>query len=119
MRYSNVSTEGEELKAVPFHEALARPVLLFGAERPVAILSVAVPVYLMFILSVRFGLFIGIPVGATLLTVGLAIGNWMAKRDPQFTSVFRRALRYRGYYPATSRPDVAEPAWRSSLRQKR
>lgn len=102
--------------AVPIHESLWRPVLLLGGERPVAILALVIPVYLMFILSVRFGLYIGVPVGVGLLTACLSGAVWMAKRDPQFTKVFRRALGYRGFYPATPHAHAEEKPWRSVLR---
>lgn len=34
----------------------------------------------------------------------IAVLRWMAKVDPQLISKYLRSLKYRGYYPAFSRP---------------
>lgn len=43
-------------------------------------------------------------VGALLWFCALPVLRWMAKADPQMTEVYRRHIRYRGYYPPRSRP---------------
>jgi type IV secretion system protein TrbD len=43
-------------------------------------------------------------VGGALWFSAIAVLRWMAKADPQMTKVYLRQIKYRGYYPARSRP---------------
>lgn len=43
-------------------------------------------------------------VGALLWALVMPGLRWMAKKDPQFSKVYRRHIKYRRYYPARSRP---------------
>jgi type IV secretion system protein VirB3 len=43
-------------------------------------------------------------VGGALWFSAIPVLRWMAKADPQMTKVYLRQIKYRGYYPARSRP---------------
>jgi len=43
-------------------------------------------------------------VGDALWFSAIPVLRWMAKADPQMTKVYLRQIKYRGYYPARSRP---------------
>jgi type IV secretion system protein VirB3 len=43
-------------------------------------------------------------VGGALWFSAIPLLRWMAKADPQMTKVYLRQIKYRGYYPARSRP---------------
>lgn len=84
----------------PFHRVLHRPNLFLGAEREPALL----------VLLVAGGLAVsgmnGVSflVGAALWFSAIPVLRWMAKADPHTTRIYLRHIRYRGYYPARSRP---------------
>jgi len=107
----------DKLAEVPIHQALTRVMLVMGAERPIAVFSIVIPLYLVFILTIRLGFFYAIIVGLGIAFVTINAGVFMARRDPQMSSVLRRGWRYRGYYPASSHPNAVEPVYRSSLRR--
>lgn len=80
--------------------ALTQPILLAGMERKPALTVGLVAVGL-------------IAYGGTIVTAALGILIWLAtvplvrratKADPMMAEVYRRSLRYRGYYPARSTP---------------
>ena len=43
-------------------------------------------------------------VGGALWFSAIPALRWMAKADPQMTKVYLRQIKFRGYYPARSRP---------------
>jgi type IV secretion system protein TrbD len=47
-------------------------------------------------------------VGAALWFSAIPVLRWMAKADPHMSKIYVRHIRYRGYYPARSRPYRAE-----------
>ena len=47
---------------------------------------------------------VGIVTCAVLWVASLQAWRWTAKADPQLSGVYIRSLKYRGYYPAFSRP---------------
>ena len=88
------------LRRLPFQRALHRPNLLMGGERgPV----LAAAVFGAGLAVTGQNLFT-LVVGAALWFATLPLLRWMAKADPMMTQVYRRHLRYRGYYPPRSRP---------------
>ena len=88
------------LRRLPFYRVLYRPNLFLGGEREPALLTLLVAGGLA-ATSVNK---IGIGVGALLWFVSIPLLRWMAKADPQMCFMFRRHIRYHGYYPARSRP---------------
>lgn len=84
----------------PIPRVLARRNLLFGGEREPVLLSA-------FLLAgvACTSMTIVAAVVCGLLWAGIiAVLRWMAKVDPQLISKYLRSLKYRGYYPAFSRP---------------
>ena len=93
-------------RMVPIHRSLVRPILLMGAERELVLLSAILAAVL--VLSLERLLFT--IVGVILWCGSLAIFQRAAKADPQFSRVYVRHTRYRGYYSAqtgTAAPGAA------------
>ena len=73
---------------VPLHRALAEPIFLGGAPRPVAIGIGTIAA------ALGLGLQLWIA-GAALWVVGHGLAVYAAKLDPQFMEVFARHLRHK------------------------
>ena len=88
------------LAAKPIPRVLSRHNLLMGGERELvlvsALLCAGVAVSSMTIVAAL--------ACGSLWLLSLAVFRWMAKADPQLSRVYQRHLKYRGYYPAFSRP---------------
>lgn len=74
---------------------------------PLYLFSIGLPVSTQTIPSVILGIFLGV--------FGTAGLRWLAKVDPQYLKVYRRALVYRRYYPARSRPARVDDSIRKQL----
>jgi type IV secretion system protein VirB3 len=79
------------------HQSLTRPILLAGAERPLAISNWIIAAALILGAGQWFTV-----IGGVLLAI---FGHWvlveLAKIDPQLSQIYRRHLRHRqAYYPA-------------------
>ncbi len=88
-----------ELRTVPLHSSLTRPILLGGAERDLVIIETSVIVALLLgvgfhLSSLGLALFLG--------TVGHRILVWIGRQDPQATRVYARHRRYQPFYPAAA-----------------
>ena len=88
------------LRRLPFHRVLHRPGLFLGGEREPALITAIVAGGL----AVSGMNMVSIVIGAVVWFGAIPLLRWMAKADPQMTKVYLRQLRYRGYYPARSRP---------------
>lgn len=88
------------LRRLPFQRALHRPNLLLGGERGPVLAAACFGAGLAMAGQNKVTLI----VGALLWFCALPVLRWMAKADPQMTEVYRRHIRYRGYYPPRSRP---------------
>ena len=88
------------LRRLPFHRVLHRPSLFLGGEREPALMTLIVAGGL----AVSGMNTVSFLVGAVLWFSAIPVLRWMAKADPQMTKVYLRHIRYRGYYPARSRP---------------
>lgn len=88
------------LRRVPFYRALWRRQLVLGAERELALMLTTIAVVLP-LHGLNFPSFV---IGGLLWTVLMPAFRWLAKRDPQFSKVYVRHLRYRSFYSARSRP---------------
>ncbi|GAN80369.1 conjugal transfer protein TrbD [Acidocella aminolytica] len=99
------------LRRLPIHRALWRPHLIAGGERDLMlgliVFSVGLPVTTQTIFSVVVGVSLGV--------FGTAMLRWLAKIDPQFLKVYRRARAYRAYYPPRSRPARVDDRIRKQL----
>ena len=65
--------------------------------------SIIFSAYFIFLLSFRFHVLIGFPVGVSLFGVLLGIFRRMAKKDSQAWKIFWRHIKYKGFYPARGR----------------
>lgn len=77
------------------HASLVRPVLFGGAERGVAVVSLAaavgVPLFAGFhVLTLIIAFVFAVPIHA--------LGVWMARRDPQMIAVYLRSISARDHY---------------------
>jgi type IV secretion system protein VirB3 len=79
---------------------LHRPNLFLGGEREPALMTLIVAGGL----AVSGMNMVSFVVGAALWFTAIPVLRWMAKTDPHLSRVYLRHIRYRGYYPARSRP---------------
>jgi len=88
------------LDAKPIPRVLSRHNLILGAERePVLVTALMCGGVALSSMTIVAGVVCGV-----IWLASLALFRWMAKVDPQLTRVYQRNLKYRGYYPAASRP---------------
>ncbi len=95
------------LAAKPFPRVLSRHNLVLGGEREPVLVS-AITCGMLAIPTMNL---IGIVSGVLFWLASLQVWRWMAKADPQMLRVWIRALKYRGYYPAYSRPYRDKETW--------
>ena len=88
------------LRRLSFHRVLHRPALFLGGERELALMTLIIAGGL----AVSGMNLVSFVVGGILWFCSIPVFRWMAKSDPQMTKVYIRQLKYRGYYPARSRP---------------
>ena len=88
------------LRRLPFHRVLHRMPSFLGAEREPALMAAVVAGGL----AVSGMNAVSFVVAGALWLAALPALRWVAKADRQMTKVYLRHLRYRGYYPARSRP---------------
>jgi type IV secretory pathway TrbD component len=89
------------------HQSLTRPILLAGAERPLAISNWIVAAALI----LGAGQWFTVIAGIALATGGHWLLVELAKIDPQLSQIYRRHLRHRqDYYPARASIWAKPPA---------
>jgi type IV secretory pathway TrbD component len=88
------------VRRLAFHRVLHRPSLFLGGEREPALMTLIIAGGL----AVAGMNTVSFVIGAVLWFSTIPVLRWMAKTDPQMTKVYVRHIRYRGYYPARSRP---------------
>src|SRR5579863_1130771 len=102
----------EQRRISTVHQSLIRPVLLAGAERPLAIANWITAAALIFGGGLHW---YTVALGGLLITVG----HWglvqAAKFDPQLSQVYIRHIRYQDYYPARAPISASPPRIRVSV----
>jgi type IV secretion system protein TrbD len=88
------------------HQSLVRPLLLAGAERPLAIANWITAAALI----LGPGTWYTVVLGVLLATIGHGALVYAAKIDPQFSRVSIRQLRYQELYPARAGAWALDPA---------
>lgn len=88
------------LRHLSFHRVLHRPNLFLGGEREPALLALLVAGGL----AVSGMNTVSFLVGAALWFSAIPVLRWVAKADSHMSKIYLRQIRYRGYYPARSRP---------------
>ena len=104
-------TEGER-RVSAIHQSLTRPILLAGAERPLAIANWITAAALICGGGLHW---YTVATGAFLLTVGHWALVQAAKFDPQLSQVYVRHIRYQDYYPARAPISASPPRIRVSV----
>ena len=104
-------TEGER-RVSAIHQSLTRPILLAGAERPLAIANWITAAALIFGGGLHW---YTVAMGAFLLTVGHWALVQAAKFDPQLSQVYVRHIRYQDYYQARAPISASPPRIRVSV----
>ena len=94
------------------HASLVRPALYAGAEPAVVMVEVSVAFALVFVVGFHV---ITLLLALFWLTVVHGAMVWVAKQDPQMTTLYVRSLLAQDYYPAHAGVRTAPPAVRTSV----
>lgn len=110
---ANAITPGDpQIEAHVIHAALYRPVLFAGVEPAMAVLEGATAFALVF----GVGLHVATVLLAVFyLTVVHGVFMWVARQDPQMTTLYVRSLATRDFYPPHGSVHGASPAARPSI----
>ena len=92
------------LNKAPFHRVLHRPHLFMGGERELTLFAALLAGGL----AITGQNLVALGIGALLWFGCIGVFRQMAKADPQMSLVYRRYIRFRGYYPARSRPFIGD-----------
>ncbi|MFD2274687.1 VirB3 family type IV secretion system protein [Undibacterium arcticum] len=82
-----------ELTKVAIHQSLVRPMLFMGGERTLVIVSMMFAGYMGYMLTMRYGIWWGVPVGGSLWLVMIYMLRRMALADSQMWEVLQRAKK--------------------------
>lgn len=88
------------LRRKPIHQAFHQPILVGGAERKPALTLAFVCV----VLAVNGATLVAAVIAAVLWFAGFPLLRRMGKADPKMAELYRRSVRYQGYYPPRSTP---------------
>ena len=88
------------LERRPIYRAFHQPILMGGAERSPALTLGLVAVAL----AVNGATLVALAIAVLLWSVGFPMLRSAAKADPKMFEVYRRSIRYQGYYPPRSTP---------------
>ena len=92
-------------RKVCIHQSLVRPILLGGAERTLSLVNGVIAAALVFgigsLSAAIYGVF-------QTLFVHWALVR-LAKKDPQFSDVYKRHILYQQYYPARAHHSAPAP----------
>jgi type IV secretory pathway TrbD component len=102
----------KEQRISAIHRSLTQPILLAGAERPLAIANWITAAALIFGGGLHW---YTVAVGTVLLTVGHWALVQAAKFDPELSQVYIRHIRYQNYYPARATLTAAPPVIHTSV----
>ena len=101
-----------ERRVSAIHRSLVQPILLAGAERPLAIANWITAAALIFGGGLHW---YTVAMGTFLLTLGRWALVQAAKFDPQLSQVYVRHIRYQDYYPARAPISASTPRIRVSV----
>lgn len=94
--------ENEMLRINPVFKSLTRPQLIAGGDRTLVIVLLVIAVLLMGPGGLGSTSIINFVAGIFVLLFGLRLLNRLGKYDPYAVPIFKRAMRYKGAYAATS-----------------
>jgi type IV secretory pathway TrbD component len=87
-------------REMPFHRSANRPHLLLGGDRELVLVSGVLAAILIFAVMTWWSALAGV----VLWLSAVAVLARMGKVDPLLRHAYLRHVRYRGFYPAKSRP---------------
>ncbi len=102
----------EDRRVSAIHQSLTRPILLAGAERPLALANWITAAALILGAGLHW---YTLAMGGLLLTLGHWALVQAAKFDPQLSRVYVRHIRYQDYYPARASIDAPQPHIRPAV----
>lgn len=106
------ASQQEELVEVEIHASGTRVLTFLGGDRTLVLGGLVVALYLAFMMSIRYGIYIGAPVALVLWLVWIALMRRLALYDPQFREVYMRHRKYKAYYPARGRFNAPSPPYK-------
>ena len=104
----------QPLETHVIHASLYRPVLLAGAEPAVVVVEVTTAFALVFGVGLHVATIL---LALFYLTVVHAVMVWVAKQDPQMTTLYVRSLASRDFYPPHGSVYGAPPPVHPSITQ--
>ncbi|KAA0178823.1 hypothetical protein FX016_23105 [Cupriavidus gilardii] len=102
----------EELTQVEIHASGTRVLTFLGGDRTLVLGGGTVALYLAFMMSIRYGFYIGVPVALALWVLWIALMRRLSLYDAQFREVFMRHRKYKPHYPARGRFNAPSPAYK-------
>jgi type IV secretion system protein VirB3 len=90
-----------ESRAVPLHQSLIRPTLLFGADRTAIVFLYMIVAILVLALPWTW---ISLSVSAAIVFLGHPALIALCAYDPDWRRIFLRHLKYQTFYPAAAHP---------------
>ena len=94
------------------HASLVRPALYAGAEPAVVMVEISVAFALIFVVGFHLATIL---LASFWLTAVHSTMVWVAKQDPQMSTLYERSLFAQDYYPAHAGVHAAPAAVRSSV----
>lgn len=88
------------LRRKRIHQAFHQPIMVGGAERKPA-LTLA---FICVVLAVNGATVVAAVIASVLWFAGFPLLRRMGKADPKMAELYRRAVRYQGYYAPRSTP---------------
>lgn len=101
-----------ELTRVTIHASGVRPLTFMGGERNLVLGGLLFALYLAFVISMRYGIWYGIPVSALVWGVWITFLRKLASVDPMMWQVLKRHRKYRAFYPARGRMNAPLRAYK-------
>lgn len=101
-----------ELTQVMIHASGVRPLTFMGGERALVLSGLLFCLYLAFIISMRYGVWYGVPAGGIAWAIWITLMRQMGKSDPQMWQILKRHRKYRAFYPARGRFNAPLPPYK-------
>lgn len=98
------------------HASLIRPVLFAGAEPAVVIVETCVAFALLFVVGLHV---LTVAIALFWLTAVHSVMVWVAKQEPQMSSLYVRSLSGRDFYAPHARAHLPTPAPRPAVPVRR
>lgn len=91
-----------QIRITPVHKSLIRPQLMFGCDRTLVFLLLMATTLLMGPGGLGSGNVVNFAIGFVTLMIGIRFLASLAKYDPDAFEVFRRSMRFKPVYTASS-----------------